>query len=204
MAIRQHPLAYVAPRHERKDPDLAGGACLTIPIPNDNQRRRQLTCEAQAGEWPSASAADAVARASLDALYLGTKLTAFTGHVVDWSCRRKLSERLPAVGAGDAADHIRHSTGAALRVADELVASHQLIVANRSDSCPRFPKALHSARVGHPSGCLAIPSFIFAGARHSRAELLAAHEEPVEQATDFLCFDRAARRTCLVLDNHLA
>lgn len=85
MGIRQHPFAYVAPRHERKDPDLAGGVCLTIPLPNDYQRRRQLACESQAGEWPSAGTADPTAWRSLDALYLGAKLAAFTGHVVDWS-----------------------------------------------------------------------------------------------------------------------
>lgn len=147
MGIRQHAFAYVAPRHERKDPDLTGSACLTIPLPNDYQRRRQLACESQACEWPSAGTADPTARRSLDALYLGAKLAAFTGHVVDWSrCWAQLAPSRSR--AGDAADYIRHSPAAALRVADPLVTSHHPILAEPSGHLPRLDAKVDTRRFG--------------------------------------------------------
>ncbi len=48
------------------------------PTPKRQPKGRQLACEAQACEWPSAGATDAAARRSLDALYLGSKLAALT------------------------------------------------------------------------------------------------------------------------------
>ncbi len=141
VSIGQHPLSYVVPRYERKDPYLAGGPSLAIPPPNHNQRGRQLARETQACERSSTSTTYTAARRGLNALYLGAKLAALTGDVIDWSSCRKLNDRLPAVGAGDAVDYIRNRAPAALRVADLLVTSHRPIVANVSDGCPALRMA---------------------------------------------------------------
>lgn len=133
MCVRQYPLSYVTPWHDRKDPDLAGGARLAIPPPYDDQRGRQLARETQARERPSTRTADAATRRRLNALDLSAELAALAGHVVYGSRRWKLNQSFRAVWAGNAVDYIRHSATTTLGVADSLAMTHRAIVIDRSD-----------------------------------------------------------------------